>query len=72
MPKYVEITDDIIGKYVLFNDSQVGLVTAKITQGNERRGAEYAVTLIDSGQEVYITDMSFDRFKIIDKKNKPR
>lgn len=69
MTKYIEVTDDIIGKYVLFNDTEVGLVTAKISEGNERRGAEYAVTLINTGQEVYITDMSFDKFKLIaDKK----
>lgn len=70
MPKYIEITDDIIGKHVLFNDTQVGVVTAKISEANERRGAEYSVTLIDSGQEVYITDMSFDKFKMIDEKKR--
>jgi hypothetical protein len=64
MAEYVDVDDSIIGKKVLYDDRETGIVTGKVSEGNERRGAEYSV-MLESGMEVYITDMSLWKFKMI-------
>ena len=62
--QYIDITDDIIGRKVLYDDSEVGIVIGKAGEGNEKRGSDYTVQL-NSGRIVYITDRSFDKFKML-------
>lgn len=64
MAEYIEVDDKIIGKKVLYNDTEIGIVTEKISEGNLKRGAEYLVKL-KSGGHVYISDMSLGKFKMI-------
>ena len=63
--QYITIDDDIIGKKIIYNDREIGFVVRKISEGNEKRGADYEVKL-QSGSTVYITDCSFSKFKLLD------
>lgn len=64
MEDYIVVDDRIQGRRVLYDDRITGIVTEKVSEGNAKRGAEYAVRL-DSGQNVYITDRSLGKFKMI-------
>jgi hypothetical protein len=64
MAEYVNVDDSIIGRRVLYNDSECGIVVSKVSEGNARIGSEYSV-LLDSGMQVYITDRSLWKFKIL-------
>jgi hypothetical protein len=64
MDDYVIVDDSIIGRRVIYDDRAVGVVTAKISEGNERVGPDYSV-MLENGDTVYITDRSMWKFKII-------
>ena len=65
MSRYINVNDDIIGKRVIYNDREFGIVLRKISEGNDRKGADYEVRL-ESGATVYITDCSFSKFKLLE------